>query len=203
MDIARTTLSSKLLNVEKDHFARYVCMYTVQHSICLIAQGIEHGAWCNTSYQRHFSSPLSSLLSVAFSPAYCIFIFSSLYLAPSETRHFTPVPSLLLYLHLSLPLQTCRRCCPASEGIWKLRLYPGNTRHPLILLRFYFTTTHFTTIHFTKTHFTTIHFTATHYPTTLVSKRVQCTYQGFLCIAQTISPHSISPHFVLLDGITV
>lgn len=170
MDIARTTLSSKLLNVEKDHFARYVCMYTVQHLICLITQGIEHGAWCNMSYRRHFSSPLSSLLSPCILSSLLYLQLSSLYLYPSETRHFAPVPSLLLYLHLSLPLQTCRRCCPASEGIWKLRLYPGNTRHPLILLRFHFTTTHFTTIHFTKTHYTT----------TLVSKRVQCSYQGSL-----------------------
>jgi hypothetical protein len=28
MDIARTTLSSKLLNVEKDHFARYTKLYS-------------------------------------------------------------------------------------------------------------------------------------------------------------------------------
>jgi hypothetical protein len=31
MDIARTTLSSKLLNVEKDHFARYTTHYTAHN----------------------------------------------------------------------------------------------------------------------------------------------------------------------------
>jgi hypothetical protein len=31
MDIARTTLSSKLLNVEKDHFARYTIHYTAPY----------------------------------------------------------------------------------------------------------------------------------------------------------------------------
>lgn len=120
-----------------------------------------------------------------------------LYLAPSETRHFIPVPSLLLYLHLSLPLQTCRRCCPASEGIWKLRLYPGNTRHPLILLRF--TSPQHTSLQCTSPQHTILQH---------LSPREFSAVIRVLCIAHTISPHTISPHTIsphigLLDGITV
>ena len=150
----------------------YVCtLYSTCYVSSHRAYIIQHGAWCNTSYQRHFSSPLSSLLSPCILSSLLYLQLSSLYLYPSETRHFTPVPSLLLYLHLSLPLQTCRRCCPASEGIWKLRLYPGNTRHPLILLRFHFSTLHYNTLHYNTLH--TLHRNTLYYNTCLQESSVQ------------------------------
>jgi hypothetical protein len=136
-----------------------------------------HRAYSMVHGAKRLINDTSLLHSLLFFPLHSLppIVSSSflLYLAPSEMRHFTPVPSLLLYLHLSLLLQTCRRCCPASEGIWKLRLYPGNTRHPLTLLRFHFTTTYFTTILFTKTHFNTLHRNTLYYNTCLQESSVQ------------------------------
>ena len=170
----------------------YVCtLYSTRYVSSHIAYSMVHGA-------TRLINDSSLLHSLLFFPLHSLppFVSSSflLYLAPSETRHFIPVPSLLLYLHLSLPLQTCRRCCPASEGIWKLRLYPGNIRHPLTLLRF--TSPQHTSLQYTSPKHTTIHFTATHYTTTLVSKRVQCSYQGSLHSTYRLTSYHLTSYYI-------